>query len=562
MAGTGASNFSRPTKSSSTTDPFLTHEHGGHGHTFEPSATAEAPVEGYIHHIKGPHSTDIANALDPHVPGEFPSESGVDVHSRTSHHTSSTLGAGSGIGAGAGAAALGSHQLGGSHHPSAATSTGGYDDQRFDPAAASTSSQSTSTGYPSSTSYPPGSAVSSEQHRSTHGGAGVGTAAGATAAGVGAYELSKNHQGGADATGPASKTVGPHKSNVMNVVDPRVLPEPENQDGRTNAAESHHYGRDAAVAGGAGAVGLGGYEASRHTGTTAQQQTTSTSQYPTGSTAGTSSSTGSHQSGTLNRADPRVDSDLSKGTKDRHYGRDAAVVGGAGGAGLAGYEATKKDHLAPQHAQQPLATPTGAPQDARVFDQTQKVPESKQTQAGWATDTKTQEKLEKERAKEASKAHEKAVKDDGSKGEKKHGLLGFLHREKNDTPEEKTLKEHGNYKEADQAAHIRHQRELEAAAGTGAVGVAGASFEPSLKEQQQHPDASSPQRLSTDEKGHHKLHKEPPAKVQRELEERSRESGDGIVIEPHTGLPMNVGKYGTGHGGTDGSNTVPGYHEH
>jgi hypothetical protein len=34
------------------------------------------------------------------------------------------------------------------------------------------------------------------------------------------------------------------------------------------------------------------------------------------------------------------------------------------------------------------------------------------------------------------------------------------------------------------------------------------------------------------------------------------------VIEPHTGLPMNVGRFGDGHGGTDGSATVHGMHEH
>lgn len=33
------------------------------------------------------------------------------------------------------------------------------------------------------------------------------------------------------------------------------------------------------------------------------------------------------------------------------------------------------------------------------------------------------------------------------------------------------------------------------------------------------------------------------------------------VIEPHTGLPMNVEKYGTGAGGTDASSTVPGAHQ-
>lgn len=36
--------------------------------------------------------------------------------------------------------------------------------------------------------------------------------------------------------------------------------------------------------------------------------------------------------------------------------------------------------------------------------------------------------------------------------------------------------------------------------------------------------------------------------------------GKGIVIEPHTGLPMNVGKYGTGRGGIDQTETIEGFH--
>lgn len=36
--------------------------------------------------------------------------------------------------------------------------------------------------------------------------------------------------------------------------------------------------------------------------------------------------------------------------------------------------------------------------------------------------------------------------------------------------------------------------------------------------------------------------------------------GHHTVTEPHTGLPMNVERFGDGHGGTDGSATVPGHH--
>lgn len=101
----------------------------------------------------------------------------------------------------------------------------------------------------------------------SHMGRDAALAGGAGAAGVGAYEASKD-------TGPASKTIGPHDSNVANIMDPRVQPEPEKMkestttgpyssdmankaDPRVQAdpAKETHYGRDAAVAGGVGAAG-------------------------------------------------------------------------------------------------------------------------------------------------------------------------------------------------------------------------------------------------------------------------------------------------------------------
>ncbi|KAI7179325.1 hypothetical protein KC317_g13200, partial [Hortaea werneckii] len=34
----------------------------------------EKPTEGVVHHTNGPHASDMANKLDPHIPGEFPTE--------------------------------------------------------------------------------------------------------------------------------------------------------------------------------------------------------------------------------------------------------------------------------------------------------------------------------------------------------------------------------------------------------------------------------------------------------------------------------------------------------
>jgi len=126
----------------------------------------------------------------------------------------------------------------------------------------------------------------------------------------------------------------------------------------------HHLGRDAALAGGVGAAGVGAYESSR------------------GGAASTTA--GPHDSNLLNKADPRVDSDLSqqRGTstpglghgsstmgpssgvtdssiggtgfpsestsgsttgRDHHLGRDAGIAG-AGAAGLGAYGGEKHHH--------------------------------------------------------------------------------------------------------------------------------------------------------------------------------------------------------------------------
>jgi hypothetical protein len=115
--------------------------------------------------------------------------------------------------------------------------------------------------------------------------------AGAAAAGGLAYESQRDHhdadrqvthhQAGPTAEDPASKTVGKHSSNLMNVLDPTVLPDPSKQKDHTT--------------------------------------------------------TGPHKSDTLNRMDPKVDE--KAGQKDHHYGRDAAIVGGVGAAGYGAHEA-------------------------------------------------------------------------------------------------------------------------------------------------------------------------------------------------------------------------------
>ncbi|KAK4546236.1 hypothetical protein LTR36_002373 [Oleoguttula mirabilis] len=64
-----------------------------------------------------------------------------------------------------------------------------------------------------------------------HHGRDAAVAGGVGAAGVAAYEPTRG-----DETGPAPHTIGPHKSDIANVVDPRVLPDPKHLGNQKEAA--------------------------------------------------------------------------------------------------------------------------------------------------------------------------------------------------------------------------------------------------------------------------------------------------------------------------------------
>jgi hypothetical protein len=780
------------------------HQHKGSGHNFQgdPCPEGQEPfVPGYVHHYKGPHGTDIANKLDPHVPGDFPSDNGLDTHERglAGQHLNTTgsqhHGIDAALGAGAGAAGLGAYETlkHGDHtssdsnvlgqrgdfsntsstgvpsssndvpssstgvpsstgassssagrsfplntYPTDSTSTGdhhlgrdaaliggglgaaglgaheafshrpgheieGYEDQRFDPSASSADKP----------------ARIPNLHYNNHSNAGQDAAL-VGGAGVAGTQLSGYNHGGSTATDPASKTIGPHKSNILNILDPRVQPEPEKMKDRTTAGphqsdmlnradprvdsdlskQDNHHGRDAALAGGAGAAGIGGYEALHNrehnptSSTTGAYPTNSTTgSYPTGSTTGAyptntsdavkpalAQQTKEHHHGrdaavaggagaagiggyealkhhggsnenplatstfdprstnTNAFIDPRTDPALAQQSQGHHYGRDAAVAGGVGAAGVGGYEALKHHDGSTNN---PLTTSNFDPRSTNtnnLVDPNTDPTLAQQTQghhygrdaavvggagaaaygAHEALDPKEQEKLAKHQAKEAEKAEkahqhqvekdlkhqqkereheiakqekaahkeheheqkkaaaaaaaataaeekkhkhalekaekerekeadrsekeaEKATRENEHPEKKSHSLLGFLHRDKKSEPEE-PLRQQGNLREADIAAHERHQGELEAAAARGQVDAAGAEFEPPLAEQRQHSladgsgvgtggqgyssiDEHGHQTVSTDTTGRHRLHKDPPASV---LKERGLLESDNV----------------------------------
>ncbi|KAK5166670.1 uncharacterized protein LTR77_008214 [Saxophila tyrrhenica] len=121
-----------------------------------------------------------------------------------------------------------------------------------------------------------------------------GTGAAAGAAGYGVYQGTRDDP---NDTGPASKTIGPHESNMANIMDPKVKPEPEKMKGKEPVTtgsypqqtypqqtypqqtyeQDPNYSRDAALAGGAattGAAGYGAYEYNQERPITPQPTTT------------------------------------------------------------------------------------------------------------------------------------------------------------------------------------------------------------------------------------------------------------------------------------------------
>jgi len=72
-------------------DRFSAVDHSGHSHSFRGDPCETEPGEKTLPFVPGPHATVAANMLDPHIPGEFPTEDGMDPHSTHAGHTSSHL---------------------------------------------------------------------------------------------------------------------------------------------------------------------------------------------------------------------------------------------------------------------------------------------------------------------------------------------------------------------------------------------------------------------------------------------------------------------------------------
>ncbi|KAI9690312.1 MAG: hypothetical protein M1822_009273 [Bathelium mastoideum] len=439
-----------------------------------------------------------------------------------------------------------------------------------------------------------------QQEPQHHYGRDAAIAGGAGAAGAGLYEADKHRHdpsrdtqavGTQPSTGPSGAAAQQAAPSAGYAGQSGTQPATQPRDVTNQQQPQHHYGRDAALAGGAGAVGAGAYEAEKHHKEKDQALTSHPAQASTAGVTDPSASTRAPESTPSQTREEEP--------KQHHYGRDAAVAGGAGAAGAgAAYE--YKQHEEEKRAKEAQAQ---AEKDAK---QQQKELEQRQAQAD--KDLKAQQKANEKEAKKEQKEHDKAAaaaEKEAKKEQKEHDKAAAAAEKEHQKEAKKQEKEHEKAVAADEKERKKHE-ELAAGAVGGAAAAGGAAYaaeeaEDKHKDQQQpldeekhkkpgllekilHPRRSKEQQASaeeaesaekeriirdkahdyetgsshgtavaTDESGRHRLHKDPPAS-------HPAAQQSGTVTEKHTGLPMNVGAYGSGRGGTDGAEEqIPGY---
>jgi hypothetical protein len=550
-AGYGANEY---LKDRNTTDPMSS---GSDGIVIEPRTGLPMNVGKYGHATGG---TDANPAIASHYDDPVGSDSyGAQQQQPLGQEKEHHYGRDAALAGGAGAAGLGAYEYSkdrGNTDPTSARASEPFSntaDSRVQPGTATTTSTTAPLGsHPMNQADPRFENQPLAQDPEHHYGRNAALAGGAGAAGVAGYSALQNDRGD---TGPASKTIGPHKSNIANIVDPRVRPEPEKMRDHTTA--------------------------------------------------------GPWQSDTLNKLDPKVESDPSKADvkahgyatgvatqplqqqqrqqlpeeqdKDHHYGRDAALVGGTGAAAYGAtqaYDSHEQEKLAKEQAKEQEKQ---AKHDAKEHDKAAKH-DAKEAEKQSKHDAheaekarkkeeekhaKEQEKLEKHHDKEAEKAEEKRLKEE----EKRQKELEKLHHEKEkedaklasaryDEAEAKHNKHNKLHKEAPEEREekggilhrIFHHKHYERE-GADNINREGPGFD-----EDKFSGAAGDEAFDSSRGAHAATGGEPSALGKSSFEQPGMGGeGDGMVTEPTTGLPMNVGKYGHT-GGTDGNEAIAGHY--
>jgi len=151
-------------------------------------------------------------------------------------------------------------------------------------------------------------------------------------ANVGQYGYNSTHQGGLGGMGNThqghthgSTNAGPHDSNIANKLDPRVDSDRDGQHPGQHQAQAYSQGQTGAYGSTGGVGGVGGGHLGQTGGIGGTQHSHQQEGYGQGLSGnqgeyGSANQTaGPHSSNLANKLDPRVDSDLSKGTGGSTY---------------------------------------------------------------------------------------------------------------------------------------------------------------------------------------------------------------------------------------------------
>ncbi|CAG8926897.1 unnamed protein product [Penicillium salamii] len=300
----------------------------------------------------GPHDSNIANTADPRVDSD---RSAYNTTS-TGHSSTGGLGSGAGIGSGAGAYESGRSSNHGPHDSNIANTA----DPRVD---SDRSAYNTSTGHPSTGHSSIGHSSTGHSTGHSTGALGAGAGLGAAAGAAGAY--------GASHSSNHSSNHGPHDSNIANTADPRVDSDRSSYgtgstglntgshtgstgygssnplSGTHDSSRSSNYGPhdsnvgnsvdprvDSDLSSRTGSTGTGlntGSHTGSHTGASygSAAPLTGAGNSANAQESARSTNHGPHDSNIANAADPRVDSDRSKGYDFNNDVRKGSLAGQA-----------------------------------------------------------------------------------------------------------------------------------------------------------------------------------------------------------------------------------------
>ncbi|PHH64137.1 hypothetical protein CDD81_5012 [Ophiocordyceps australis] len=347
-------------------------------------------VSGPASRTDGPHDSNLMNKADPRVDSDrdYSKNMGANPHGTASTGTGVGTGSHGTHGTSGTHGTTGTHGVTGTHDTTGTHGAGPHSSglaNKADPRVDSDRDGSRNMG-----ANPYG--TTGTTHSAAHSAGAPGTASALGTGAGGAFGSTTEHSTAgqygthsATGTGPASRTEGPHSSNLGNKADPRVDSDRDGSrtmgsnthgtSGTRDTAGSHGYGHNTAgVATGAGlGAGVGAAAAGHH----------STSHGADSANRGfggpASKTDGPHESNVANKMDPRVDSDrdhsknmganprgtATTGTSDSTHGTGGGAFFTGGQTGTHGTEHTRT-HGAPEGTYGPHESRAANAADPRV----------------------------------------------------------------------------------------------------------------------------------------------------------------------------------------------------